>query len=249
MIPLLEEAKKNHLTANEQILFDYINHNPKIILHQNLQFICNQLFISNATIIRFCQKLGFRGFNEFKFELRNQLYEYEKQDVIYDSLFDRHLSVFKDHLNNVHFEQIEKICALIQSLSTVYIYGSAMSSIPAHYLHSVLSSLDYRCIFVEWRHLLRGISENTDSDTLLIMITSHGANERYEDILSTLAANHTHTVIITDQENNLFKKHGTIYINTKEEGIIMHNVDYSYKLQSLIIVQIIIEMIYNNRQQ
>ena len=252
MIPLLENVKENELTASEQLLFNYICKNPKKIIHQNLEFLCSQLFISNATIIRFCQKLGYRGFNEFKFELRTQLSEFDKKEVSHDSLFDKHLSIFKDHLFNIHFEDIEKIYSLIKPHSTIYIYGSAMSSIPAHYLHSVLSSLDYRCIFIEWRHLLRGIAENTNKDTLMIMITSHGAKDHYEEILSTLVSNQTKTVIITDEQNDFFKKYASIYINTNEEGKMMHNVDYSYKLQSLIIIQILIELIYrpkDNRQQ
>ena len=99
---------------------------------------------------------------------------------------------------------------------------------------------------------LRGIAEYTDHDTLMIMITSHGATERYEDILLTLKANHTEIIFITDEENNSLKQLSNVYINTNEQGKMMHNVDYSYKLKSLIIVQTLIEMIYyrtDNRQQ
>lgn len=84
------------------------------------------------------------------------------------------------------------------------------------------------------------------------MITSHGATERYEDILLTLKANHTEIIFITDEENNSLKQLSNVYINTNEQGKMMHNVDYSYKLKSLIIVQTLIEMIYyrtDNRQQ
>ena len=73
MIPLLEKARQMELTASEQLLLDYIIEDPKRCIHQNLKEICEQLYISNATIVRFCQKIGFCGFNEFKFELRSQL--------------------------------------------------------------------------------------------------------------------------------------------------------------------------------
>ena len=252
MIPLLEKAKAATLTSSERLLLNYISEHPKQVVHQNLQFICDTLFISNATIIRFCQKLGFRGFNEFKFELRSQLNHLQSNDIMNDTLFDRQLAIFKDNLNNLQLNEMESIYQMLQSHKTIYIYGSAMSSIPAHYLHSVLSSLDYNCIYVEWRHLLRGIAEYTDHDTLMIMITSHGATERYEDILLTLKANHTEIIFITDEENNSLKQLSNVYINTNEQGKMMHNVDYSYKLKSLIIVQTLIEMIYyrtDNRQQ
>lgn len=99
MIPLLEKAKAATLTSSERLLLNYISEHPKQVVHQNLQFICDTLFISNATIIRFCQKLGFRGFNEFKFELRSQLNHLQSNDIMNDTLFDRQLAIFKDHLN------------------------------------------------------------------------------------------------------------------------------------------------------
>ena len=252
MIPLLEKASHSKLTTSQKILLDYIQENPKRFIHQNLQDICDSLYISNATIVRFCQQLGFRGFNEFKFELRKQLNEQHENKLSEENLFEEQFSAFKDYIDMIPFEQIEKIYQMLHSHSTIYIYGTDMSSISANYLFSILSSLDYPCIYVDWRHLLRGIAEYTDHDTLMIMITSHGATERYEDILLTLKANHTEIIFITDEENNSLKQLSNVYINTNEQGKMMHNVDYSYKLKSLIIVQTLIEMIYyrtDNRQQ
>ena len=51
----------------------------------------------------------------------------------------------------------------------------------------------------------------------MIMITSHGATERYEDILLTLKANHTEIIFITDEENNSLKQLSNVYINTNEQ--------------------------------
>ncbi|WP_075877588.1 MurR/RpiR family transcriptional regulator [Merdibacter massiliensis] len=246
MIPLLEKVKNIDLTASEKLLFDYIQEDPKRIIHQNLQDICQKLYISNATIVRFCQKIGYQGFHEFKFAIRSQLEDITENDLSLDSYFNFHLSRFKDAIQLIPFDQLETISKMFHSYSTIYIYGSAMSSIPAHYLYSVLSSLDFSCIYIEWRHLLRGIAENTDANTLMFMITSHGYNERYLDVIETLKNNGSTIIYITDEENHKIEELVHYYINTREPGHYLHNVDFSFKTKTLIFIQILIDLIYNN---
>ena len=149
MIPLLEKVKNIDLTASEKLLFDYIQEDPKRIIHQNLQDICQKLYISNATIVRFCQKIGYQGFHEFKFAIRSQLEDITENDLSLDSYFNFHLSRFKDAIQLIPFDQLETISKMFHSYSMIYIYGSAMSSIR--------SPLSIQCIifFRFFLHLYR----------------------------------------------------------------------------------------------
>lgn len=248
MIPLLEKARQMELTASEQLLLDYIIEDPKRCIHQNLKEICEQLYISNATIVRFCQKIGFCGFNEFKFELRSQLESHRENLLPGDAIFDAQLSMFKDYIRAVPFDQLEQIYQMIHDHTIVYIYGSAITSIAAYYLYSILASLDYTCIYVDWRHLLRGIANNTNKDTLFIMMMSHSYTDRYIDILSTFQKNETDVVILCDESNETLTSLSTIFINTNEASIYVNDVDFSFKLNTLILVQTLIEMIYTRKE-
>ena len=75
MIPIFEQAHSLFLTPTESEILDWFeNHFPQC-LYMNLEEMSDQLYTSSATIVRFCQKLGFKGFNEFKYQLRQQLKE------------------------------------------------------------------------------------------------------------------------------------------------------------------------------
>ena len=128
MIPLLEKARQMELTASEQLLLDYIIEDPKRCIHQNLKEICEQLYISNATIVRFCQKIGFCGFNEFKFELRSQLESHREDLLPGDAIFDAQLSMFKDYIRSVPFDQLEQIYQIQKDtgerVSNIVVMGS-----------------------------------------------------------------------------------------------------------------------------
>ena len=78
------------------------------------------------------------------------------------------------------------------------------------------------------------------------MITSHGYNERYLDVIETLKNNGSTIIYITDEENHKIEELVHYYINTREPGHYLHNVDFSFKTKTLIFIQILIDLIYNN---
>ena len=210
----------------------------KRCIHQNLKEICEQLYISNATIVRFCQKIGFCGFNEFKFELRSQLESHREDLLPGDAIFDAQLSMFKDYIRAVPFDQLEQIYQMIHDHTIVYIYGSAITSIAAYYLYSILASLDYTCIYVDWRHLLRGIANNTNKDNALHhddVTRLYGSLYRYSfDIPKKTKQMSSFSAM---NPNETLTSLSTIFINTNEASIYVNDVDFSFKLNTLILVQ------------
>lgn len=73
MKSFLNTVDVNNLTSSEQIIYQYFKDNLHSIIYLSLSDICKELYVSNATVIRFCQKIGFKGFNELKFQLKNEL--------------------------------------------------------------------------------------------------------------------------------------------------------------------------------
>ena len=80
------------------------------------------------------------------------------------------------------------------------------------------------------------------------MMMSHGYTDRYIDILSTFQKNETDVVILCDESNETLPSLSTIFINTNEASIYVNDVDFSFKLNTLILVQTLIEMIYTRKE-
>ena len=73
MIPLLEKAHSMQLTEMEQHILTYFEDNLSTVAFMNLEELSHILYTSNATIVRFCKKIGLNGFNEFKYQLKKEL--------------------------------------------------------------------------------------------------------------------------------------------------------------------------------
>ncbi|WP_236712715.1 MurR/RpiR family transcriptional regulator [Peribacillus muralis] len=64
------ECSMSKFTKTEEELAKYILQHPEEVSQLTISQIAKKLHISAATITRFCQKLAFSVFNEFKHELK-----------------------------------------------------------------------------------------------------------------------------------------------------------------------------------
>ena len=86
---LLHQIDTTDFSENELLILEYFIAHEKSLPYMSLNDICKDLFISNATIVRFCQKIGFNGFNELKYSLRkafkriNRIFHLERYAASY----------------------------------------------------------------------------------------------------------------------------------------------------------------------
>ena len=102
MIALLENAKSLDLSENEKELLYYLENSCKEVVSMTLSQLAKATNMSNASIMRFCNKLGLSGFNELKYELKQSMH----QEIDYQMIIEKPLSRFLDNLKNLNYEII-----------------------------------------------------------------------------------------------------------------------------------------------
>lgn len=69
----LLQKNMDSFTKSEQKLAQYILDNPRCVLGDSISGIAKSAASSNAALVRLCQKLGYKGFSEFKFSMHRYL--------------------------------------------------------------------------------------------------------------------------------------------------------------------------------
>ena len=115
MIPLFERARQLNLTQTEQEILNYFEQNPSSAAYMSLQELSRVLYTSNATIVRFCQKLGLWGYNDFKYQLRRELKESGREVLQFDDYIRRSIALFQDNIVSFDLQTAERIAALLTS--------------------------------------------------------------------------------------------------------------------------------------
>lgn len=244
MKSFLNTVDVNNLTSSEQIIYQYFKDNLHSIIYLSLSDICKELYVSNATVIRFCQKIGFKGFNELKFQLKNELNLTNKSTNAWDTIPHR-ASILKDFIDDINDKIIEQICSEIKNHKSIYIYGRNISSLPAKYLQSMLNTMDIPCIYIDWIDFLSALSKSFPDNAVLFIFTNYGDKSIYAPIVKQCHERHVKIIWIssTDLDSSLLNSND-IYISTHE--VELESPPLLTKLTSFLLVQFIIEYLRHN---
>ena len=90
---------------------------------------------SLASVQRFCQKMGYSGFKEFKFQLLTYIKKQESQEAAVSS--SEYLDDYHDAINRVwtaNEKDAEELAEVLATSSTNFIFGIYYSELPARLL-------------------------------------------------------------------------------------------------------------------
>ena len=62
--------KKASLPRKQRMVAEYMEKNPQVMSYITLRELSSSLEVTEITVLKTCQSLGFDGFNELKYEFR-----------------------------------------------------------------------------------------------------------------------------------------------------------------------------------
>ena len=100
MIFLPEQISK--LNELETLVFDFIIKSPEEVQQMTIRDLASQVHVSTSTIVRLCTKLGFEGWADLKFYLKNQLKEKTPEEQHYDNMLE--FNMFLRRMNTDNYQ-------------------------------------------------------------------------------------------------------------------------------------------------
>jgi RpiR family carbohydrate utilization transcriptional regulator len=133
------KAIYSSLSSKEKAVADYILDNPKEIIHLSITGFAENSSVAEATIFRFCKRLGFRGYQAFKIALASEIVEpiqniheeiNEDDEVLTlaKKIFTGHVEAINDTLNLLDGKELEEIVNILSEATSINFYGSGGSS-------------------------------------------------------------------------------------------------------------------------
>lgn len=165
------------LTKTEQQIIHFIHDYPRIVVNLSLEELGKECFVSQASIIRLCKKLGARGFADFKIKLASELSTFalgtnkiledipiapeDSCEDILKSFYKLSHRALESTYNNLPAEDIRKASLLLAKADVIKIYGRGESLIVAEDFHYKLLRLGMNSNLES----LNGFQEVTNGDT------------------------------------------------------------------------------------
>lgn len=199
----LEEVINNNyskLSENDLYILKFICSNTKECINLSINDLGDKCNVSRTTILRFAQKLGFKGYSEFKVFLSWQEKEKDETEGDYVNQFYLDLEETKKNINQKNLQEISK---LIYGAERVFIYGTGMTQIAVakEMQRTFLASRKYFYVIEGEAELETVLSDITSKDVLII-VTLSGTREFLVKITNNLSVNGIKYISITKFVDN-----------------------------------------------
>lgn len=148
---------KKKLTESEKQIVSFIESNPRIVINLSLEELSEKCYVSQASIIRLCKKLGTKGFAEFKIRLASEINAFLHHDhdihvdvplnpdtsekeiaEIFFNLTSQSLQTAFHHLD---YNALRRAALMLSRADMIHIYGRGESLILAEDFHYKLTRI------------------------------------------------------------------------------------------------------------
>ncbi|MDH2927849.1 MurR/RpiR family transcriptional regulator [Lonepinella koalarum] len=139
-------ALQSSLTKTEKRIAEQILTTPQLLAQSSLSEIAKSLNVGEATFIRFCRTLGFKGFSDFKLDFAIELATQSQQP---SALLDTNITakdspksiatklqnvidrVVSETINLLDFNELNKVVKELRNAKRIYLFGVGSSGIVA----------------------------------------------------------------------------------------------------------------------
>lgn len=210
---------KKKLTESEQQIVSFIESNPRIVVNLSLEELSENCYVSQASIIRLCKKLGTKGFADFKIRLASELSTFALDDKeihvdvpipenadcrsIAETFFNLSSQTLKTTYNNLDFNAIKRAARMLAKADLVHIYGRGESLVLAEDFHykliriGVNASLETLNGFQEAKCLI----PNSKLSQAALVISHYCNSRQVHYIVDELMSSKIPFVLITAADN------------------------------------------------
>lgn len=216
------------LSEKEKKIADYILDNPENIIHSTINEVAEDLNVADATVFRFCKRLGFKGYQAMKIALASEIItpiqqiheeitEEDDEKTISEKAFQSNIRTLENTLNILDQTSIKKAIDLLIQADRVEFYGTGGSSVIAmDGFHKFVRTGIKAFAFIDSHFQLMSASQLTDKD-VAVVISHSGTNKDTISILKTAKKNGAKTIGITSYPKSPIAQIADVALYTSSE--------------------------------
>ncbi|WP_106495897.1 MurR/RpiR family transcriptional regulator [Lentibacillus sp. Marseille-P4043] len=237
----------------EKKIADYILHNPQNIIHHTINQVSDELNVAESTVFRFCQRIGFKGYQALKIalaaeivtpmkDIHEKINDGDSMATVSEKVFRSNMKTLEDTLHILDGMAIEQAVEAILAANKVEFFGNGGSALVAFdaYHKFVRSGLQVSSNLDSHMQLMTA-SQLTDKD-VAILISHSGSTKDTLDVLQVLKEKKVKTISITNFAKSPLTKEADISLYTVAE-----ETDFRSEALSSRIAQLsIIDVLYTN---
>ena len=242
-----------HFSEKEKKIADYVLNDPKNIIHLTINQIADELGLAESTIFRFCQRIGFKGFQAFKISLaaevvaplkdiHEKIEEGDSISAVTEKVFRSNIKTLEDTLQIVDAEAMDQAIEKLMTARKIDFYGNGGSAMVAMDGYHKFVRLGLHVSMNLDSHMQLMAASQLKSDDVAIVISHSGSTTDVLDVLKVLKEKGVTIICVTNFAKSPLSKEADIALYTLSE-----ETDFRSEALSSRIAQLsLIDALYTN---
>ncbi len=233
-----------NLTKSEKKVADYILSSGEKIVYNTMNDVKQATRVGDATIIRFCQKLGFSGFSDLKIEIAKE--DFSKQKVSHKGhqFFDDVAENLKHAIDQtselVDAAAIEDVVTRLHEAANIYIFGVGSSGQSAEDFEKMLLRVGIHAKAITDPHFQAQIASSLGQEDLVIAFSLTGRTKDTFESVAIAKENQVPVVVVTNYLLSPIARKADVILQTAIEEQLLNGGSLAGKISQLYVCDVLV---------
>lgn len=211
------------LSKTESQIATFILANPKEAVNPSIEELSELIGCSEATLVRFVRKIGFKGYQQFRISLatetlspQNQVFEVEidKETDVASTVFKSAIKALNETYNLLSRDKINSVVDELVKAPKIYLFGLGGSNILAlDFFHKIIRT-GLNCQYIEDFHMQLMAASQSKPNDVAIIFSHTGANYDIISLADELKSHECKVVTLTSFPKSQLAKMSDYVITT-----------------------------------
>lgn len=193
-------------TKNERILAEYILEDPMRVIQFTAEKVAEETNTSKAAFIRFCQKLGYNGYSEFRFALSRSMVatvNYADEDPI-QQIVNTYTSFIQQIPSMISMDQVQSLAKSIIEARRLKFFGINRTALSAHQLRKRLGRIGYDAEVIDDQVVMSDAAEYLGDKDVCVVFSIKAMTQTYGSLIPEMVSRNVKVILLTMTPNNKF---------------------------------------------
>ena len=207
--------------AEKKVIDGILNIPPEEIIYLSISDLASRLEVADATLVRFCKKLGYNGFQDFKLQLSHEvgMMDRSNDDGTVNRVARQMIDAIGETSRAIDYKEYLEIADKMIKSGKICAFGVGNSSITAMEISNVLARIGIMVSYSADPHLQAMIASNMKKGDTVILISVSGSTKDIIDVAALAKKNGVNIVVITCYDHSPLAKYADhILLSTRREA-------------------------------
>ena len=248
-----ERVRQVKLTQREKKIAAYLEEHHDQFLNDTITEFAEKVGVSDATVVRFCRHIGYKGYQDFKMHAARDMLPKERQynpvlerddepATICNKIFNSEVSVLSRTLLGLSVGELEEIAEHLRNARHIVLFGTGGSlNVAKDAVHKFMKIGIMVYVFddMDLQHMASSLMGEGD---MVIAISHSGSNLSVLKCLETAKEGGAFTVALTGYSRNPIAKAANLTVQIASETTMYQSESVSTRIAQLAVIDTLVAL-------